>query len=101
MFSDIVVLVLVAQSCLTLCDPTNCNPPGFSVHGILQARTLEWIAISFSKKKKKKAHTQPQFNQPSLKWVVLQGTWESGSEDNAGEQGQNYQCGQMHQRNSY
>ena len=49
MFSDIVVLVLVAQSCLTLCDPTNCNPPGFSVYGILQARTLEWIAMPFSR----------------------------------------------------
>ena len=37
----------VAQSCLTLCDPMDCNPPGFSVHGILQARTLELVAISF------------------------------------------------------
>ena len=38
----------VAQSCLTLCDPTDCSPPGSSVHGILQARVLEWVAISFS-----------------------------------------------------
>ena len=36
------------QSCPTLCDPRDCSPPGFSVHGILQARTLEWVAISFS-----------------------------------------------------
>ena len=36
------------QSCLTLCDPIDGSPPGFSVHGILQARTLEWVAISFS-----------------------------------------------------
>ena len=36
------------QSCPTLCDPMDCSPPGFSVHGILQARTLEWDAISFS-----------------------------------------------------
>ena len=36
------------QSCLTLCDPMDCSPPGFSVHGILQARILEWVAISFS-----------------------------------------------------
>ena len=36
-----------AQSCLTLCDPTDCSPPGPSVHGIFQARTLEWVAISF------------------------------------------------------
>ena len=37
------------QPCLTLCDPMDCSPPGFSVRGILQARTLEWVAISFSK----------------------------------------------------
>jgi len=36
------------QSCPTLCDPMDCSLPGFSIHGILQARTLEWIAISFS-----------------------------------------------------
>ena len=36
------------QSCLTLWDPMDCSLPGFSVHGILQARTLEWGAISFS-----------------------------------------------------
>ena len=38
------MLCLVAQSCLTLCDPMDCSPPGSSVHGILQARTLEWVA---------------------------------------------------------
>ena len=38
---------LVAQSCLTLCDSMDCSPPGFSVHRILQARILEWIAIPF------------------------------------------------------
>ena len=31
-----------------LCDPIDCSLPGFSIHGILQARTLEWVAISFS-----------------------------------------------------
>jgi len=36
------------QWCLTLCDPMDCSLPGFSVHGILQARTLEWVAISSS-----------------------------------------------------
>ena len=36
------------QSCLTLCDPTDGSPPGFPVPEILQARTLEWVAISFS-----------------------------------------------------
>ena len=38
----------VAQSCPTLCDPMDCSLPGSSVHGILQAIELEWIAISFS-----------------------------------------------------
>ena len=37
----------VSQSCRTLCDPVDCSPPGSSVHGILQARILEWVAISF------------------------------------------------------
>ena len=36
------------QSCSTLCDPIDGSPPGSSVSGILQARTLEWVAISFS-----------------------------------------------------
>ena len=36
------------QSCPTLCDPIDGSPPGSSVPGILQARTLEWVAISFS-----------------------------------------------------
>ena len=40
--------VLVTQSCPALCDTMDCNPPGSSVHGILQARMLEWVAISFS-----------------------------------------------------
>ena len=39
----------VSQSCPTLCDPTDCSLPGFSVHGIFQARVLEWVAISFSR----------------------------------------------------
>ena len=37
------------QSCPTLCDPIDSSPPGSPVPGILQARTLEWVAISFSK----------------------------------------------------
>ena len=39
----------VAQPCPTLCDPLDCSLPGFSVHGILQARKLEWVAIPFSR----------------------------------------------------
>ena len=39
----------VVQSCPTLWDPMDCSLPGFSVHGILQARILEWVAVSFSR----------------------------------------------------
>ena len=41
--------VLVAQSCLTLCNPMDCSLPGSSVHVILQARIPEWVAIPFSR----------------------------------------------------
>ena len=41
--------VLFLQSCLTLCDPMNCSLPGFSVHGILQAEILEWVAMPSSR----------------------------------------------------
>ena len=37
----------VAQSCLTLCDPMDCSLPGSSVHGIFQARILEWVVVSY------------------------------------------------------
>ena len=40
----------VAQSCPTLCDPMDCSLPGSSFHGIFQARVLEWVAISFSRR---------------------------------------------------
>ena len=39
----------VTQSCPTLCNPVDCSPPGSSIHGIFQARILEWVAISFSR----------------------------------------------------
>ena len=38
------------KSCQTLSDPMDCNPPGSSVHGILQARILEWVAVSYSRR---------------------------------------------------
>ena len=41
-------VIVVAQSYPTLCNPMDCSPPGSSIAGILQARTLEWVAISFS-----------------------------------------------------
>ena len=40
-----IVKVLLTQSCPTLCDPMDCSPPGSLVHGILQARILEWVAM--------------------------------------------------------
>ena len=42
------MLKVKVKSCPTLCDPVDCSPSGSSVHGILQARILEWVAISFS-----------------------------------------------------
>ena len=47
----------VAQSCPTLCDPMDCSPPGSSIHGIFQARVLEWVAIAFSRGS---SHTRDQ-----------------------------------------
>ena len=40
----------VTKSCLTVCDPMDCSPPGSSVHGILQARILEWVAMPSSRR---------------------------------------------------
>ena len=40
----------VTKLCPTLCNPMDCSPPGFSVHGIFQARILEWVAISYSRR---------------------------------------------------
>ena len=47
--SLVVVVVLVVQSCPTLGNSTDCSLPGSSVHGVLQTRMLEWVAITFSK----------------------------------------------------
>ena len=53
----------VAQLCPTLCNPMDCSLPGSSLHGILQARVLEWVAISFSIALEK-PYSQPCF------WVI-------------------------------
>ena len=47
--SEVKVKLLSRESCPTLCKPMDCSLPGASVHGILQARILEWVAISFSR----------------------------------------------------
>ena len=48
-FFSTILAYICTQSCPTLCDPMDCSPPGSSVHGISQARILEWVAISFSR----------------------------------------------------
>ena len=57
------LLFSVAQSYMTLCDPSNCNPPGSSVHGISQARILEQVAISYSR-----GSSQPRDGMCLLHW---------------------------------
>ena len=59
-----VVKVLVIQSCPTLCDPMDCSQSGSSVHGFLQARILEWVAISFYR-----GSSQPR-NQTQVSCIV-------------------------------
>ena len=45
---NVIKVKVKVKSCPTLCNPVDCSPPGSCVHGILQARILEWVAISFS-----------------------------------------------------
>ena len=52
------------QSCPTLCDPIDSSPPGSTVPGILQARTLEWVAIFFSNRESEVAHLCPTLSDP-------------------------------------
>ena len=59
----------VAQSCPTHCDPTDCSLPGFSVHGIFQARVLAWVAISFSKNMREVVPNAKGF---ITKWIIIQ-----------------------------
>ena len=54
------------QSCLTLCYPIDGRPPGYPVPGILQARTLEWVAISFSDAEKVKSESEVAQSCPAL-----------------------------------
>ena len=55
---------LVAQLCPTLCDPVDCSPPGSPVHGILQARTLEWVVMPSSRR-----FSQPR-DQTPVSWIA-------------------------------
>ena len=73
------VLCLVAQLCLTLCDPMYCSPPGSSVLEILQARILEWVAMpssrgSFRFRVQSLGWEDPWVNIPRDKAMVLNST---------------------------
>ena len=57
------------QSCLTLCDPMDCSPPGSSVHGALQARILEWVAVPSSR------GSSPARDQTCISYVFRTGRW--------------------------
>ena len=74
--------VCVAQSCLTLCSPLDCSLPGSSIHWILHARTLEWVAIPFSRESfwsNSASHTAGRFftiwatrEAPTIELICLQ-----------------------------
>ena len=60
--------MLVTQLCLTFCNSMDCSPPGSSVHGILQAKIVEWVAIPFSR-----GSSQTQGLNPGLlhcRWIL-------------------------------
>ena len=69
---------LVTHSCLTLCSPMDCTPPGSSVHGILQARILEWVAIP-SSRGSSQPRDQTQGSSPALagRFFTTSTTWAS------------------------
>ena len=75
----------VVQSCPTLRDPMDCSPPGSPIHGILQARVLEWGAIAFSEcsclvvsKSLTEGIGQVRFL-PDLRWPPIASRWHSGA----------------------
>jgi len=75
-FSNITAAAAAAkspQSCPTLCDPTDGSPPGSPIPGILQARTLEWVAISFSNawKWKVKVKSLSRFQPSATPWTAV------------------------------
>ena len=73
--TQLLLLLLPLQSCLTLCDPTDGSPPGCPIPGILQARTLEWGAIAFSESKHetedKNGLKQSRERRGSFRWEEL------------------------------
>ena len=73
------VKVLVAQSCPILCSPIDCSPPGPSVHGILQARILKWVAMPFSRGSSRPRDRIPISQSPALAggFFTTSATWEA------------------------
>ena len=78
---------LVTQSCLTLCDPMDCSPPGSSVRGSLQARILEWVAMPSSRgSSRPRDRTQVSYVSCIVRWaddlrvvlLVMMTQWGSG-----------------------
>ena len=69
------------QSCLTLFDPMGCSPPGSSVHGILQARILQWVAIPFSRGSSRSRNRTKSLMSPGLagEFFTTGTNWEAGS----------------------
>ena len=72
---------LSLQSCPTLCDPMDCSPPGSSVHRILQARILEWVAMYFSRGTswlRNRIHVEPnQTHELAGRFFTTSATWEA------------------------
>ena len=94
-------LCVRAQSCLTLCNPTDCSPPGSSVHGILQARILEWVAMPSSKGSSlpRIKPTSPVFPALAGRFFTTSTTWKAHAHFNycqtgVGERGEVHHCGQ-------
>jgi len=73
-FNQSSVCAKLLQLCLTLCDPMNCSPLGSSVHGILQARILEWVAMPFFR-----ASSRPRDQTASLMYPALAGSFFTSS----------------------
>ena len=75
--------VKAAQSCLTLCDPVDYSPPGSSVHGFLQARILEWVAVPFSRKSSQ-PRGRTQVSHIAGGFLILSGPRSPGKSKNTG-----------------
>ena len=80
LFVKVNVKVLVGQSCWTLCSLMNCSLPGSSVHGVLQARILEWVAILFSRvSSQPRGRTHVSCISIRYKWKSLSLIWLFGT----------------------